>query len=405
MLNLKPITILVVLASLLAGCASNSQTQATQSQAAGQAPGQVPGQARATSTPLPTRVVTANTSITADGQLTLTVPIITLGFEQTGKVVSVTVSLGQSVKKGDLLGMVDDTSLQDSVTDAELSLASLEATIAQSTAPATEEEIAAAQAALNAAYVTYNTTKAGSTDEQIATAKQGVDSAWRSYLSAQISRDKACADIPGTTTSQTNSTECKSGEASLGNAYEAWAAANDNYAKVKEPVTQDTLTQAYASVASAKARVDSLKAGVTEAQQKVYDEQIAQAQAKVELAKSNLSKAKLYSPCDCIVNEVNVAVGVVASSQAFQFVNLSDMKFLTTNLVETNVTKVKVGAPVSIRLKAYTETLTGTVSTILSKSTDTLSNGVAVYTVLIDIPALGKTLLPGMTGQADISIQ
>ena len=44
-----------------------------------------------------------------------------------------------------------------------------------------------------------------------------------------------------------------------------------------EPVSQDTLTQAYASVASAKAKVDSLKAGVTEAQQKVYDEQIAQA--------------------------------------------------------------------------------------------------------------------------------
>jgi multidrug resistance efflux pump len=205
--------------------------------------------------------------------------------------------------------------------------------------------------------------------------------------------------------SRLDTTECKSGEASLGNAYEAWAAARDNYAKATDPVSQDTLTQAYASVASAKAKVDSLKAGVTEAQQKVYDEQIAQAKAKVELARSNLSKAKLYSPCDCIVNDVNVAVGVVASSQAFQFVNLSDMKFLTTNLVETNVAKVKVGAPVSIRLKAYTETLTGTVSTILSKSTGTLSNGVAVYTVLIDLPALGKTLLPGMTGQADISVQ
>lgn len=405
MFNLKPITILVVLASLLAGCASNSNSQSPAAQNQAQRPGQV----QVTSTPLPTRVVTANSSITADGQLTLTAPIITLGFEQTGKVVSVTVSLGQSVKKGDLLGMVDDTSLQDAVVDAELSLASLEATIAQSTAPASEEEIAAAQAALSAAYVTYNTTKAGSTDEEITTAKQGVDSAWRSYLSAQISRDKACAPAPvwnnEPPVSRLDTLDCKSGEASLGNAYEAWAAARDNYDKATDPVSQNTLTQAYAAVASAKARVDSLKAGVTEAQQKVYDEQIAQAKAKVEQAKSNLSKAKLYSPCDCIVNDVNVAVGVVASSQAFQFVNLSDMKFLTTNLVETNVAKVKVGAPVSIRLKAYTETLTGTVSTILSKSTGTLSNGVAVYTVLIDLPALGKTLLPGMTGQADISIQ
>jgi multidrug resistance efflux pump len=284
-----------------------------------------------------------------------------------------------------------------------LTLDSLEATIAQSTAPATKEDIAAAEAALNAAYVTYNTTRAGSTAEQIDTAKQKVDSAWRSYLSAQILRDKACAPVAGA--SQTNSLGCQSGEASLGNAYESWAAARDNYAMVTEPVSQDTLTQAYTSVASAKAKVDSLKAGVTEAQQKIYDEQINQAKAALERARSNLSKAKLYSPCDCIVNDVNVAEGVVASNQAFQLVNLSDMKFLTTNLVETNIEKVKVGAPVSIRMKAYTETLTGTVSTILSMSTDTLSNGTAVYTVLIDVPTVGKTLLPGMTGQADIAIK
>jgi multidrug resistance efflux pump len=399
MLNYKPIAILVVLTSLLAGCSSNSQQQSGQSQV----PNQAQGQARVTSTPLPTRVVVAESSITADGQLTLTAPIITVGFEQAGKVVSVSVSLGQSVKKGDLLGTVDDTSLQDSVIDAQLSLDSLVATIAQSTAPASKEDIAAAEAALNSAYVSYNTTKAGSTAEQIATAKQNVDSAWRSYLSTQIQRDKACAPIAGA--SQTNSMGCQSGEASLGNAYESWAAARDNYAKVTDPVSQDTLTQAYTSVVSAKAKVDSLMAGVTEAQQKIYDAQISQAKAALERAKSNLSKAKLYSPCDCIVNDVNVAEGVVASSQAFQLVNLSDMKFLTTNLVETNIEKVKVGAAVSIRMKAYTETLTGTVSTILSMSTNTLSNGTAVYTVLIDVPTVGKTLLPGMTGQADISIK
>jgi len=258
---------------------------------------------------------------------------------------------------------------------------------------------------LNAAVASYNTTKAGSTDEEIATAKQGIDSAWRSYLSAQIQRDKACANEPGTTNSQLNTTGCKQGEASLGNAFESWVAAQDTYSKTVQPVAADTLAQSYASVVSAQAKLDSLKTGVTEAQQKVYDEQISQAKATLQRAKDNLEKAKLYSPCDCIVNNVNVAVGVVAASDAFEMVNLSDMKFLTTNLVETNIEKVKVGAPVKIRMKAYTEELTGTVSTILQKSTDTLSNGVAVYTVLIDVPALGKTLLPGMTGQADISVQ
>ena len=399
----KPITVLVVLAMLLVGCTTNNQQQAAQGQSSNQTQG-AGQQARATSTPLPTRVVTGSSSITADGQLTLTVPMISIGFEESSKVVSVSVTLGQTVTKGQLLAMVDDTSLQDAVADAQLALDLTEANIAQSTAPATEDEIASAEAALNSAYASYNTTKAGSTQEEIASAKQNVDSAWLGYLSAQISRDKACApDADGYST--LNTTQCKSGDSSLGNAYESWAAARDSYAKAQEPVSQDTLTQAYASVASAKARLDALKAGVSEAQQKVYDEQLAQAKSSLELAKSNLSKAQLLSPCDCIVQEVNVAPGVVPSSKAFSLVNLSNLKFLTTNLVENNVAQVKVGAPVSIRLKAYTEVLTGTVSAVLSKASGTLSTGASVYTVLIDLPPLGRTLFPGMNGQAEISIQ
>jgi hypothetical protein len=61
---------------------------------------------------------------------------------------------------------------------------------------------------------------------------------------------------------------------------------------------------------------------------------------------------------------------------------------------------------VTIRLKAFTQTFTGKVGTILPLSSGTLSS-VALFTANINIdptPA-NVVLLPGMTGQAEINLK
>lgn len=336
-------------------------------------------------------------SVSASGELSLVNATLSLSFDTNSRITAVNARPGQSVKKGDILATVDDTTLRDAVADAQLSLDLTKANIAASSVPATKEAIAAAEAALNSAYASYATTKAGKTQTEIDNAKISADSAWLGYLSSQVSRDKACGTKDGL-----EAPGCKSAEASYGNAYESMLTARQNYETALEPVPQSSLTQASSSITSAKARLDALKAGLTEAQIKANEMQVSQAQGTLDRARTNLAKAILVSPCDCVVQDVAAVVGAMPSGAAFTLVDLSALQFKTSNLVERDVAAMKVGAPVSIRLKAYTDNFTGKVSAVLSQSSGTQS-GTAVYTVLISLDPTTRKLLPGMTGQADIT--
>ena len=344
-----------------------------------------------------TRPGTTAKSITADGVITGSTPVLSVGFATSGLVKQVSVAAGQNVKTGDVLAKIVDTSLQDAVTDAQLSLDQVVASIAQQNAPPSKEDVAAAQAALNAAYQSYKTTKTGTTQSQIDSAKVNVDAAWTSYLNAQTNRDVHCGTAAGTET-----TDCKMQEISYGNAFESWVAARDNYMKALEPVAASTLSSAYGQVQSAQSKLDSLKNSVTDTQRKVSDIQLAQAQSNLARAKDNLAKATLTSPCDCVVQSVSAVVGANAPSAAFTLVNLGRMQFKTTNLTEVDVASIKVGATATIRLKAHSDVFAGKVAAVLSNSSGTQS-GTAIYTVLIDLDKTNALLLPGMTGQASIS--
>ena len=353
----------------------------------------------ARATPLPTREVVTSTSISADGALTMTTPVLSLGFDISAKVTTVNVTLAQRVKKGDLLATVDDTTLQDAVADAQLALKLVQANIALQNVPATKEDIAAAQAALNSAYASYGVTKAGNLPTAIESARMAVDSAWKGYLASQVSRDYACGSIRGLA-----APSCKSAEASYGNTFESWLSARDSYQKLIEPVPQNTLTQAWASVVAAQTKLAALQNGVTPQQAKIDAAQVAQSTAALELAKSNLSQARLLSPCNCTIQGMNVMTGVLPSSTAFTLVDLASVQFQTANLVENDIAKIKIGAPVTLRLKSYPDVFTGKVSAVLAQSSGS-QNGAALYTVLISLDPTAKNLLPGMTGQAEIATQ
>ncbi len=395
MTNLKHKIILMGLAFALAACSSEAATTTPARTQPNQA-------AQATTTPripaLPARAVVVEKIVTVDGVLALKMPTIALGFDASGTVTVVNVTLGQTVKKGEVLASVDDTDLQDAVADAQAQLDSTQASIAQQSKPATKEDLAAAQAALNSAYASYNTAKAGSTASEVESARTSAESAKAQYMAAGAARDLACGGAGGT-----EAQSCKTQEASYGNAYESMVAAEARYKALLVPVSKEILTQAYSSVASAKARLEALKTGLTEAQQKINEAELSQAQMAVERAKANLISAKLISPCDCVVQALNVAVGMQAGNNVMTLVDVSGLQFKTTNLTERDVANIKSGAAVIVRLKAHAEALTGKVTTVLGQSSGSQS-GTALYTVLVDLDATAKRLLPGMTGQAEVAI-
>ncbi len=83
------------------------------------------------------------------------------------------------------------------------------------------------------------------------------------------------------------------------------------------------------------------------------------------------------------------------------------MVFRTTNLSERDLGSIKAGAPATIRLKPFDKPFRGTVKAVLPRRTNGQGAGgaTAVFTVLIDVDPAGAELLPGMTGQAEITVQ
>jgi len=193
---------------------------------------------------------------------------------------------------------------------------------------------------------------------------------------------------------------CQQQEASYGNAYESEITARQRYEELLKPVTQDKLTQAYASVASAKARLDQLEAGISPEQNDVNAARLNNARSNVKRAQDNLRESVVLSPCDCVVQEVNVSVGAVPKGVAFTLVNLDGMQFKTTNLSERELTNIRVGNPATVLLRAFDDPFAGKVAAIVPQSTGA-EGGAALFTVLIELDP-SQSLLPGMSGRAEI---
>lgn len=362
------------------------------------APNAAPAQAQQATdapAPLPTRAVAARNTVAADGVLSPRSAPIAYAAEVNAKVTSVNVEPGQTVKRGDILATLDDTALRDALADAELQLKLVEAEIAQSAEAATQpDEIESARAALAAAQAQYEVTKRGPTANEVERARLAWESAWDGYLAAQVNRDVYCdLDKEGPA--------CQQQEASYGSAYENQIIARQRYEDLLKPVTQDKLTQAYASVASARARLDQLEAGLSPEQNDVNDARLNNARSNVKRAQDNLRESVVLSPCDCVVQEVNVSVGVVPKSVAFTLVNLDGMQFKTTNLSERELANIRAGSPATVRLRAFDEPFAGKVAAIVPQSTGA-EGGAALFTVLIDLDPTQSLLLPGMTGRAEI---
>lgn len=108
------------------------------------------------------------------------------------------------------------------------------------------------------------------------------------------------------------------------------------------------------------------------------------------------------------MQEVNIVTGTLSGTgSAITLLNLASLQFKTTNLSERDIVSIKVGAPVQVRLKTYDEPFQGSVSTLLPLAdTNVTSSTVdARFNVLLTVEPNGVELLPGMTGQAEISVK
>ncbi len=157
------------------------------------------------------------------------------------------------------------------------------------------------------------------------------------------------------------------------------------------------------TVETAKATYDVAAANFSAAQAAVL-----QAQSNYSIAKFNFDRTRILSPLNGVVITRDVNTGQTVAS-AFQTPDLFDIAEnlekmeSDTNVVETDIGKVKVGQKAQFSVDAYPNTVfTGTVAII--RNAPMIIQNVVNYDVIIYIDNKDLLLKPGMTSYVTIDV-
>ncbi len=375
-----------------------------------------------------------------------------LSPEAGGRIAMIHVMEGDVVAAGDLLAELDNGILQSQVDIATAALAEAEAAQAKLLAGATAAQIAGAEAQLAAAQA--GVASAQAQEEQV---KAGVTAAEAQVAIAQAQYvDLASHPTAG---------EVAAAQADLGVAQAAVSQAQASYNIVRGDPNIGSrpeslaLQQATERLNAAQARHDLAIQGATRSQLAVVNSQILAAQAQVTVAGSQLpavaagvlsaqagvdgAQASLDALLDGATNEdkamaaarVNSARAHLAAAQAqlaqtritapfggqvgmlfkrtgelaspgvpvLMLGDTSRMQVETTDLQETDVTRLAEGLPVAVTFDALLDqTFTGTISRIAPMSTT--DKGSTNFQVVIDVENLAPSLRWGMTALVSVAV-
>ncbi len=369
-----------------------------------------------------------------------------LSLEQAGTVKDVPVSIGDAVKQGDPLVVLDTAALERAVSNAQLNLTIQEANLQDLLNGSSGADLASAQAAVASAEANLANVKDGADPNDIRAARANV-------ASAQAAYDKLIAGPDSDTVAQAEA-NLKNAQAALSQAQAAYdriagdpdvgmkpqalelQKATNNYQSARSAYDQAvkgatndqiqqskaTLTQANANLqkllnsptatelaaaesqlAQAQAQLDNVTSGASSEKTDVAQAQVEQARLNLQAAKDNLDKATLRAPFDGVITAVHVAAAEQASGLAVEMADTSKLE-VVLSVDEVDVGNLTVGQPAIVTLETWPgQAIKGEVVSIAPRAT-TNNSAIVSYEVRV---ALGETDLPvriGMTADAELII-
>jgi len=183
----------------------------------------------------------------------------------------------------------------------------------------------------------------------------------------------------------------------------AAAQAQVSVAQGQAPAAGAAVTSAQAQVARAKAALDRLQAGATAEDRAIADATVQSAQAAVQVAQAQLAQTQIAAPFGGEIGAVYLRPGelAVAGQPALILGDTSDMQVETTDLRETDVSKLAVGQSVEVTFDALPgETFEGRIARIAPMSS--AEKGSTNYTIIVTVAGLDPSLRWGMTAFVNI---
>jgi HlyD family secretion protein len=327
---------------------------------------------------------------------------VPLSFGISGTVVDVKVKVGDQVKQGQVLAVLDTTDLQRKVTQAEQSHLLQQLTYSD-TVQADPRDLATAQATYSNTLAAYN---AAQKDYQNQTLKQSVQcaqltTAQNNLERAQTAYDRIANDHQASQYLSGDWGPFQSVVNNLTNAQSAYALAVANCNIAKTGFNDSALRSAQAQVQNAKNSLDNLLNPRVEKVQQAAA-QLEQARLSWQQAKNALADAEIVAPFDGLITAVNITAGGTSGSGTA--IEIADMQQLHVDVLvdETQIGVVQPGQRVNLTVDAFPGiTVTGKVDAI--DPAGTINQGVVNYNVRVLLDPTDTPLRLDMTANASIS--
>ena len=213
--------------------------------------------------------------------------------------------------------------------------------------------------------------------------------------SAKRLRDRALAQL-NWYSEKPSASDIAEKEANLAVAKARLADAQDKMEKLKNPSTGD-IDLARANLQEAQRNLDKLKGDNDPEQMALLQARLKNAQDQADAARASLDSLELKAPFTGTVSQLNFHSGewVLPGQPVLVLADLDHLRVETTDLSERDVTKIEIGQPVSVLIKALSQSVTGRVSSI-SPLADALGGDV-VYKTTIDLDEFPSGLRAGMS--------
>ncbi len=266
---------------------------------------------------------------------------------------------GQRVLKGELIATLDQTTLQRTFENAQLSLRKANAQL---------ESQRSSQASSRA-----------SQQQQIASSQASYSNALLQVTNAQTA---------------------------LNSAHKLFTAGGNSSLDVQN--AQSTLETAQANLESARVALDTNKNAVglkaSSDSQDLKNLQLAIDQANISLrnAQTDLADTKIYAQMNGVVYNIAAQIGGSPSNGAALFTLLDDSSVnLPVQVDETEIAKIKLGQSAELSLDAIPDQkFQGKVTKISPQAK--ISQNIAVFYVTVTVPNADLQLRPGMTAEAEV---
>lgn len=299
-------------------------------------------------------------------QSTLEMDEISLNSQIAGQINLMNIKEGDTVKKGQLIATVNSDTLMAQKEQA------------QAAVDAINGQIQAAEAQQHAAQLTYKKVNIGARSEEVAQAKANFELKELNYQRVEK------LNASGVTS-----------QADLDAIKTDYEVAKQKYMQALNGATSEEREIAKANLDATAGSIAALKGQL---------EKAIAAKAEIE---TYIKKTQIIAPTDGVITQLNVDAGeLVSTGLPIAVITNQSTPWVSCKIMETELSKVKVGQEVTVKFPAYAgHTYKGVVKNI-NKSADfavkraTNSNGefdVVAYGVRIELENVDQPLYAGMT--------